>query len=246
MNDSNEMSLVVVTGAAGGLGSAVCRELLARKWRVAGIDHDELRLAALGKEFANAPFRPILADLASPQLADGLCEVLRGDEGVFGLVHVAAKSRGDEILHLTDEDWSESFAINTTSAMVLARLMAPYMIARGKGAIVNVGSPVGIVGARKPSYAASKAALAGLTMSLARNLGPDGVRANLLLPGAMITPLTEDWSPEKRESIAKQSFLKRLCKPEEVAKVISFLLSEEASCVTGAVMDCTAGSMFGH
>jgi len=238
--------MLVVTGAAGGLGAAVCRELIAQSWRVIGIDHNEQRLAALSKELSQYPFLPLVADLASPELANRLREARGGDEDVFGLVHVAAKSKGDDIFKLSDEDWNESIAVNTTSAMLLARLLAPFMVARGKGAIVNVGSPVGIVGARKPSYAASKAALAGLTMSLARNLGPSGVRANLLLPGAMITPLTEDWSAEKRESIANESFLKRLCKPEEVAKVISFLLSDAATCITGAVMDCTAGSMFGH
>lgn len=240
------MSLVVVTGAAGGLGSAVCRELITRNWRVIGIDHNQPRLKALGQELADHPFQSILADIDSPEMTNHLRNILGKDDDVFGFVHVAAKSRGDEICKLSDEDWNDSMAINVTAAMVLARLLAPYMVARGKGAIVNVGSPVGIVGARKPSYAASKAALAGLTMSLARNLGPNGVRANLLLPGAMITPLTEDWSEEKRRSIASQSFLKRLCEPREVAQVIGFLLSDAASCITGTVMDCTAGSMFSH
>jgi NAD(P)-dependent dehydrogenase (short-subunit alcohol dehydrogenase family) len=153
---------------------------------------------------------------------------------------------GNDIFHLEDADWLESFAINVSPAMVLARALAPMMAASGGGSIVNVGSPAAIVGARKPSYAASKAALSGLTLSLARNLGPKGIRVNLFLPGPMITPMTEDWPEEKRAAIAASSFLGRLCQPEESAAVIAFLLSPAASYITGAVIDGTAGSMFGH
>ncbi|MDD5272714.1 MAG: SDR family NAD(P)-dependent oxidoreductase, partial [Methylovulum sp.] len=139
-----------------------------------------------------------------------------------------------------------SFAVNVTPAMRLIRLLTPAMRRNQGGSIVNVGYPVGIIGARKPSYAASKAALHGLTMSCARQLGGDNIRVNLLLPGPTITYMTCDWGQERRDGIAENTFLKRLCTPEEIAKTINFLIGNESSYITGSVMDMTAGSLYGH
>ena len=155
-------------------------------------------------------------------------------------------SRGGGLNELKDDDWHHAFEVNVTPAMRLTRALAPLLQARGQGSIVNVGSPVGVVGARKPQYAASKAALHGLTMSCARALGKDGVRVNLLLPGPTITRMTEDWSAAQREAVAQGSALKRLCKVEEVAATIAFLLGPDSSYLTASVLDMTAGSMMGH
>ena len=129
---------------------------------------------------------------------------------------------------------------------VKMRIAGPLMQARQKGSILNVGSPVGIVGARKPQYAASKAALHGLTMSAARALGSDGIRVNLLLPGPTITGMTADWSEEQRERVAQGTFLKRMCQPEEIGEMVAFLVSDNSRYLTASVIDMTAGSMMGH
>jgi NAD(P)-dependent dehydrogenase (short-subunit alcohol dehydrogenase family) len=242
----SQPSLAVITGASGGLGSALARLLVERGWQVLGIDHNKARMAALAANLPSDSFHAIVSELQAPDMAQHMLEKLSGLAPPRGLVCAAAISTGACIDSLDDEAWELSLAVNTKPAMVLARAIAPAMAAAGGGAIVNVGSPVGIVGARKPSYAASKAALHGLTMSLARNLGARNVRANLFLPGPMITPLTEDWPEEKRASIARSSFLGRLCEPMEAARVIAFLISDEASYITGSVIDSTAGSMFGH
>ncbi|WP_299311920.1 SDR family oxidoreductase, partial [uncultured Halomonas sp.] len=163
-----------------------------------------------------------------------------------GLVNLVGVSRGKPIEQLEDNDWAASFDINVTPAMRLIRLVAPGMRTAGAGSIVNVGSPVGLVGANKPSYAASKAALHGLTMSAARNLGSSGVRVNLLLPGPTITEMTRDWPEERRRAVAQGTFLKRLCQPEEIADMIAFLLGDRSTYLTGSVIDMTAGSLWGH
>lgn len=236
----------LVTGAAGGLGSALCEILLSRNGSVLAVDHNVSRLEALRKRLDHENFLPLTAELDHPELEALVHARLPGDAVVRGLVNIAAQSIGGDIFSLADADWERSFSVNVTPAMKLARMLVPRMRAAGGGSIVNVGSPVGIVGARKPGYAASKAALTGLTVSLARNLGPHGIRVNVLLPGPMITPLTEDWPESKRQKIAASSFLGRLCQPLEAARIIAFLLSEESSYVTGSVIDATAGSMFGH
>lgn len=236
---------VLITGCAGGMGTATAQLLAERGWRVIAVDHNPDRLSRLEKQFPKANHLFVKGELQDRRIAERLDFVLEDVARLDGLVNLAGISRGDEIERLCDEDWEQSFVVNATAPMRLCRAAAPWLEAAG-GAIVNVGSPVGIIGARKPSYAASKAALHGLTMSLARNLGPRGIRANLLLPGACFTNLTADWSEEKRKAVAEGTFLKRLCRPDEIASVIGFLLSSEASYLTGSVIDLTAGGMWGH
>ena len=239
------MDTVIVTGAAGGMGSAVCRRLLREGAAVVGIDSSWQRLEALTVELGALPFVSLCVDLGAPELLTRLEPLVEGAR-ITGLVNLCGVSLGSPIEALSDEDWAESFAVNATAPMRLARFCAPLMREVGGGSLVNVSSPVGFIGAKKPSYAASKAALQGLTMSLARNLGPDGIRVNLLLPGPTTTFMTSDWSDAKRAAVAASSFLGRLCQPDDVAAVIRFLLSADASYMTGAIVDLTAGSMFTH
>ena len=235
---------VLVTGAAGGMGRATCRELVGRGWRVIALDHNAERLEALAAELPVDFCTPVVADLADQELVARVAPLL--DPTLAGLVNLAGVSVGAPLERLQDEDWALSFRVNVDAPLFLARACAPLFRQGRRGSIVNVSSPVAFIGARKPSYAASKAALTGLTMSLARELGPFGVRVNLLLPGTTITHMTEDWSAERRQEIAQQTFLRRLCTGEEVGRVIAFLLSDDASYVTGSVLDMTSGGMVGH
>lgn len=235
---------VIVTGAAGGMGRETCLHLAAQGWQVVAIDHNPLRLQELCE--GQSAILPLLSEIEEQKLSQRLLEVLQQLPPVFGLVNMVGVSQGDSIEALDDDDWEYSFAVNVTSAMRLIRAISPALRQQRQGSIINVGSPVGLIGARKPSYAASKAALQGLTMSCARNLGADQIRVNLLLPGTTITEMTRDWSADRREQIAQGSFLKRLCTPQEIAEVVTFLLSPASRYITGSIVDMTAGSMWGH
>ena len=118
------------------------------------------------------------------------------------------------------------------------------LLRAGRGAIVHVASPVGRIGANKVSYAASKAALLGLSAAEARNLAPE-VRVNAVLPGPTSTKMTSDWDAAKREQVARGTLLGRMCEPEEIAGVVAFLLGADATCVTGAVLNATGGANIG-
>lgn len=234
---------VVITGANGGMGQACCRLLHAQGWHILAMDrgHDDLQELRESTRFV-----PLPCDLQDEALSERVQTALQSMPIATALIHLAGSSVGNAIEKLSDEDWQTSFDINVTPAMRLTRLLAAGMKAQGGGSIVNVGSPVGLIGARKPSYAASKAALLGLTMSCARNLGADNIRVNLLLPGPTITKMTHDWDEEKRQAIASGSFLKRLCTAEEVAQTLAFLVGPHSSYLTGSIIDLTAGSMYGH
>ncbi|HRF00068.1 MAG TPA: SDR family oxidoreductase [Pirellulaceae bacterium] len=229
----------IVTGAGGGMGRATVARLLRDGWSVVGVDH-----YSTGVPENDAATRFLPADVRDPELPALVRRATDGLPPVAGLVNLVGASIGDRLAQLTDEDWQTSFDINVTPAMRLMRDRHAELAAM-RGSIVNVGSPVGTIGARKPSYAASKAALVGLTMSAARNLGPD-VRVNLLLPGPTITGMTADWDDERRRHIADGSFLRRFCLPDEIAAVIAFLLGPDSSAMSGSIVDLTAGTMFGH
>jgi len=229
------------------MGQALCNLMVEKGHIVLAIDHNDQRLKAMDEAISSKTFIPLLIDLKHADLIPILEKALNNlHSPIYGLVNLAGISQGDRLHNLTDKDWQESLHVNVTVPMQLARLVVPMMKASGRGSIINVSSPVGLIGAQKPSYAASKAALLGLTMSLARNLGKNNIRVNMVLPGATITYMTDDWPEEKRRSIAENTFLGRLCTPGEFAKAVSFLLSEDSAYMTGAIFDLTAGGMFGH
>lgn len=242
LQQENRNQTIIVTGAAGGMGRECCRYFSQLGWQVLAIDRNKERLPHL----ESASISILNIDISDSTLVEQVKEKLAAMPPVWGLVNLAGVSQGDDIEHLTEEDWQRSFEVNVTPAFRLTQAVAALMQKNGGGSIVNVSSPVGYIGARKPSYAASKAALHGLTVSSARNLGKHQIRVNLLLPGTTITEMTKDWSQERQNSIAQETLLKRLCTPQEIAEGIAFLLSEHSRYMSGSVLDMTCGSMWGH
>ena len=242
------MKHVVVTGATGGMGRSTCRLLLSKGYSVLALGTSRAKLSLL-KETCNSEFLYTLAlSFQEPdyfKVFQNYLDALGWDK-LYGLIHLAAVSKGNRLSLISEEDWQESFQINVHAPMKITQLCLPLMQANEQGSIIFVSSPVALVGARKISYASTKSALHGLMISIAKEQGINNIRANLLLPGPTITDMTKDWSIEKRTNIAQQPFLKRLCEPDEVAKVLEFVLSEQASFMTGSVVDLTAGSMIGH
>ncbi|GAB4200706.1 MAG: SDR family oxidoreductase [Sandaracinaceae bacterium] len=235
---------VVVTGAGGGMGTAVTVRLAADGFVVVATDCEQGRLEALARTVEGA--RTVVADLRDPASSTAIERALDATGApLVGLVNLAGASVGDAIETIRDEEWDEAMAVNATGPMRLCRAFVPRMRLAGGGSIVNVSSPVAVQGARKVSYAASKAALLGLNAALARALGRHGIRVNAILPGPTSTFMTSDWDDEKKARIARSTALGRLCEPREIAGVVAFLLGPDSSYVTGAVLDVTGGALLG-
>lgn len=227
--------LIVITGTSSGLGLATAKHLLNNDFAVLGID---IQTA----EIEHQNYTHVEMNLASVDIEELLQKI--AEDHWFGFIHCAGISRGGRLDTLSVEDWNLSLDVNVTSAMKICQLADSHMMDGGR--IVLVGSPVGIAGANKPSYAASKAALHGLTMSVSRQLGKRGICVNTVLPGPMITGMTSDWSDEKRDRIAQETRLNRLAKPEDIAYVMVQMMAEKWSYMSASLVDLTCGSLYGH
>ena len=241
----------IVTGAATGIGRAAAQLLAERgaKVVVAGLQPDKLEETAAAVREAGGEAVAIHADVSEQQAIEDLAK--RAQEA-FGptdiLVNNAAIYPLGPWHEMTPDQWDEVFRINVRGYYLLARAVRPQMLARGGGAIVNVSSVTFWTGMGLLSaYIASKGAVIGLTRSLAREAGPEGIRVNAVAPGAFPTAASAIHADQEklwREAMEAQS-IKRRGEVEDVANAIAFLTSDESSFVTGQTLLVDGGWMFG-
>jgi 3-oxoacyl-[acyl-carrier protein] reductase len=178
--------------------------------------------------------RAVQADVADPEQAKALVDEA-GDLDV--LVNNAGTTRDGVLARMLDDDWRTVLETNLSSTFYTCRAAARGMMKRRGGAIVNISSIVGVHGNwGQTNYAASKAGIIGFTKSLARELGSRGVRANVIAPGYVKTALTDAIPEDARETMLANTPLGRLGDPENVAAAVRFLVSDEASFITGEVL----------
>lgn len=242
------MKTVWITGGSRGIGAAAVREFAACGWRVAFSYHKAQGQAeALVRELAGVGGQVIAVqgDMAVRVEVERCAAEIRAAFGaVDALVVNAGIAQQKMFCDLTDEDWRRMFAVNLDSAFYTIQAVLPGMVAAKAGNIVTVSSVWGVTGASCEShYAASKAALIGLTKSLAQELGLSGIRVNCVAPGVIDTEMNAMYDAETLASLADETSLGRLGQPEEVARLIRSLCSEDASFVTGQVIAATGGFM---
>lgn len=231
--------VVIVTGGAGGIGASIVRAFAAQGCRVGFLDVDAVSGVALEAEIDSlgkgaAAF--VSCDLTD---VDALRSAIGQVRDRFGLVDAlinnAAHDERHATLEVTEAYWDGRIAVNLKHQFFAAQCVLPDMMARGRGSILNLGSTSWIIGqGGMAAYTASKAAVLGLTRSLARDFGEHGVRVNALAPGWVMTERQlEHWvTPETEKDIYKNQCLKRRLVPEDIARVAVFLSSEEASAIT--------------
>lgn len=151
----------------------------------------------------------------------------------------------DITIDMEDEGWHGVLNVNLHGAFYCSREAVRLMVKHGvKGAIVNISSTSALSGEGAPHYAASKAALIGLTRGMARELGPRGIRVNNVMPGAVETPILKGVPPEWKKQMVQAIPLGRIAEPDDIAAVVAFVASDEAAMITGADLVANGGSYF--
>jgi NAD(P)-dependent dehydrogenase (short-subunit alcohol dehydrogenase family) len=235
--------VVAITGAASGIGRATARLFVEKGWRVALVDKSAEALAATGAELKAWT---AVCDVRDAAAVEQTASRILGEFGaVDALVNNAGASQPKHVVDLTPAEWNDTLAVNLTSAFLWSRALLPSMLARQRGAIVNISSVSAKHGGgsgtvSKACYAASKAGLLGFTRGLAREAAPH-VRINALCPGMIETPMTQTLITKSGDALRASIPLNRLGTPEDVAGMIWVLASPLASYLTGEIIDVNGG-----
>jgi NAD(P)-dependent dehydrogenase (short-subunit alcohol dehydrogenase family) len=230
--------IVFVTGAASGIGAATAHA--AREAGAIIIAADLAEPAAL----SNRDMAIALDVSDEAQVEAAFTQALARYGRIDGLACCAGISRQGAVTQMNMADWNAALAVNLTGTMLCARAVLPAMIAAGKGTIVTVASIYGMTGGQgNAPYNVSKGGVLQLTRSMAADYGAAGIRINAVSPGFIETPMTTMLQTESpmRDAFVKMHLLKRPGQPDEVAKVIRFLLSDEASFITGTNIPIDGG-----
>ena len=245
--------IAIVTGAARGIGAATARRLAADGMAVAVLDLNEADCAGTVKEIENAGGKALAvgADVSKTDQVNAAVGRIAAELGEpTVLVNNAGITRDNLLFKMSDDDWDAVIGVHLRGAFLMTRAAQKYMTGQKWGRIVNLSSASALGNRGQVNYAAAKAGLQGFTKTLAKELGKFGVTANSVAPGFIVTDMTaataarigvpfEDFQKARAEQIP----VHRVGQPEDVAHVVSFLVSEGAGFVSGQVIYVAGGPL---
>jgi 3-oxoacyl-[acyl-carrier protein] reductase len=236
----------IVTGAGQGIGRSIAlkvaqegADVVIAEWKSDTGNQTKKEVEALGRKALY-----VKVDVANQkQVQNMVVEVRKAWGRIDILVNNAGFDRGATLLKVKEEDWDAVLGVHLKGTMNCIQAVAPHMIEYKYGKIVNISSIYGKSGGiAAVSYSAAKAGIIGLTKSVARELGGHQINVNVVLPGLILTPTIAKMADKYRDMIIERTPLGRIGQPEEVANVVAFLASDEASFITGATIEVSGGS----
>jgi 3-oxoacyl-[acyl-carrier protein] reductase len=246
--DTLEGQVALVTGASRGIGQAIARELAARGARVIGTATSDAGAEAIGAALAAWPgCRGLRLDVRDGAAIDAAVDgILKSEGGLQVVVNNAGITRDMLSMRLRDEDWDAVIGTNLQGVFRVCRAATRPMMKQRYGRIVNITSVVGAMGnAGQANYAAAKAGVAGMTRSLARELGSRGITVNCVAPGFIDTDMTRALSAQQTQALTSQIPVGRLGTVDDVAAAVAFLASPAAGYVTGTELHVNGGLHMG-
>lgn len=232
----------VITGASGGIGSQIARELSEKGYNIV-LNYNKNRddAESVARELTSAI--AVKADVSVQSEAENL---IKTTIDAFGGIDLLVNNSGTALYSLfqdfTHEDYNKVFGTNVLGTFNTTKAVIPHMLKNHNGCIINISSIWGITGASmEVIYSSSKAAIIGFTKALAKELGPSGIRVNAVAPGVIETKMLDNLSREDLEILKEETPLMKTGVPSDVAKSVAFLASEDAGFITGQILSPNGG-----
>ncbi|PTB22701.1 short-chain dehydrogenase [Trinickia symbiotica] len=242
--------VVLVTGACGGIGSALCRRFVEAGDHVLALDIDAGALSALAGELGADRMSPVTADLSeAAAVKSAVAQAVAAKGPVDVLVANAGAARSGTLASTDPASWQHDVHLNLNGTYHTVEAVRASMIERKRGAIVLIGSVNGMTALGHPAYSAAKAGLISYTKALAMELGRHGIRANIVCPGTVKTPAWQarvDKNPQVFEALKKWYPLGDFPTPDDVADAVMFLASPMARVITGVALPVDGGLLAGN
>ena len=232
-------SLALVTGGNRGIGLAIAEAL-----KTAG--HDVVVTYRSGS--APTEFKAVVMDVTSTESVDAAFDSIEAQWGFPEIIVAnAGMTKDGLVMRMSDEDFENVVNANLTGAFRVARRATKGLLKLKRGRLIFIGSVVGAAGSTgQVNYAASKSGLVGMARSFAREIGSRGITSNVIAPGFVETDMTSSLDDKRRREIAASVPLGRFCSAQEIAEVVAFIASPQASYITGAVIPVDGGLGMGH
>lgn len=246
MGTQPDAKLAIVTGASRGIGAAIAEVLAENGFRVALLARDAEALARLEKKLAaaGAEARPFVCDVADAAAVDATLARIETSLGVPGVIVNNAGVGGPfhRVDEVSKEEWDALFGVNVDGVYHLCRWALPRMKAGGYGRIVNISSILGLFGgARSSTYAATKHALIGYSKTIAAEWGAYGITCNAVCPGYIDTEMLANADPGARKELLRRIPSGRFGTPEEVARLVAFLVGPFGGYINGSALVMDGG-----
>ena len=239
-----DRKIAIITGASRGIGKSIASTLAKEGMILALVARNQEKLEELKKELQNSEIHSVYScDVSNFQEVEKVVKSVFEKYGKIDyLINNAGITKDTLLLRMREEDWDSVISINLKGVFNFTKQVIPYMAKQRFGKIVNISSIVGLMGnAGQSNYAASKSGIIGFTKSIAKEYGGKGIRANAVAPGFVETDMTAKLPERVKEEYIKAIPLKRFGKPEDIANVVKFLLSDDADYITGETINVSGG-----
>jgi len=240
--------VAIITGGARGIGKAIAITFVREGAKVVLVDIDRVKLETVKDEIERGKGGVITISCDITKSVD-VAEMVEQTYQIFGCIDILVNNAGiirrGTIETVTEEDWDQVIAVNLKGTFNCCKAVVDIMKKQSYGKIINISSIAAKLGdiTSAPGYGPSKAGVDALTKTLARQLAPYGINVNAVSPHAIETEMSAQWSEQRRKEIIASIPLGRLGKPEDVAEAVLFLASDEASFITGEILDVNGGAL---
>ena len=248
MQTELENKIAIVTGSYGDIGKAICQKLASNGIKIALIGRDLKKLKSQKSKLLEKNKTEIIisnldvSDFNSYK--DAVDSIISKWGKIDILINNAGITKDNIIIRMSIEEWEDVINTNLKGTFIGCKLVSKFMIKQKYGKIINISSVVGKIGNKgQANYVASKAGMDGITKTLSKELGSRGINVNSIAPGYIETSMTNSLSEKIKNELFNKISLNRFGKPEEVASLVNFLISKEASYITGQIISLDGGML---